>query len=56
MSVNEQLAEEQHKPVIIKVKRRKVYARFKDNIWAAYFVEMGSLYSEKKILNIYYVS
>ena len=35
MSVNEQLAEELHKPVIKKFKRRKFYARFKDNIWAA---------------------
>ena len=31
-SVNEQLAEELHKPVTKKFKRRKVYARFKDNI------------------------
>ena len=28
ISVNEQLAEELHKPVIKKCKRRKVYARF----------------------------
>ena len=32
VSVNEQLAEELHKPVAKKFKRRKVYARFKDNI------------------------
>ena len=32
--VNEQLAEELHKPVIKKFKRSKVSARFKDNIWA----------------------
>ena len=32
-SVNEQLAEELHKPVIEDFKRRKFYARFKDNIW-----------------------
>ena len=31
-SVNEQLAEELHKPVTRKFKR-KVYARFKDSIW-----------------------
>ena len=36
VSVNEELAEELHKPVIEKFKRTKVYARFKDNIWAAY--------------------
>ena len=35
ISVNEQLAEELHKPIAKKFKRRKVYARFKDNIWTA---------------------
>ena len=35
ISANEQLAEELHKLVIKKFKRRKVYARFKDNIWVA---------------------
>ena len=34
-SVNEELAQELHKPVIEKFKRRRVYASFKDNIWAA---------------------
>ena len=48
MSVNKQLAEELHKSVIKKLKRRKVYARFKDNIWAADLSEMGSLSSENK--------
>ena len=33
-SVNEELAQQLHKPVIKKFKRRKMYARFKDNIWA----------------------
>ena len=46
--VNEQLAEELHKPVIKKLKRRKVYTRFKDNIWAADLAEMGSLPSKNK--------
>ena len=32
ISVNEQLAEELRKPVIKTLKRRKVYARFNDNI------------------------
>ena len=59
MIVNEQLVEEQlveelHKPVIKKFKERKVYARFKDNIWAADLAEMESLSSKK--LDIYYVS
>ena len=32
ISLNKQLAEELHKPIIKKLKRRKVYTRFKDNI------------------------
>ena len=44
-NANEVPAQELHKPVIKKFKKRKVYARFKDNIWAADFAEMGSLYS-----------
>ena len=50
MSVSEQLAEELHKPVIKKFKRRKVYARFKDNIWAADLAEMELLSSKNKIV------
>ena len=34
-NVNEVLAQELHKPVIKKFKKRKVYARFKDNIWVS---------------------
>ena len=34
-----------NKSVIKKFKRRKVYARFRDNIWAADLVEMRSLSS-----------
>ena len=30
---NKILAEELHKPVIKKINKRKVYSRFKDNIW-----------------------
>ena len=55
MSVSEQLAEELHKPVIKKFKRRKVYARFKDNIWAADLAEMGSLSSKNKNVKYLYV-
>ena len=43
MSANEQLAEEVHKPVTKKFERRKRYARFSENIWAAYLAEMESL-------------
>ena len=37
-------------PVVIikKIKRRKVYARFKDKIWAADLAEMESLSSKNK--------
>ena len=42
-SVNEQLAEELHKPAAEKFKRTKVYMRFKDNIWIADLAEKKSL-------------
>ena len=42
-SVNEELAQELRKRVIKKFKRRKVYSRFKYNIWAADLAEMESL-------------
>ena len=40
VSVFEQLAEKLHKLVIKYFKRRKVYVRFKSNIWAADLAEM----------------
>ena len=40
ISANEQLAKELYKAVIKKFKRRKVYARFRDNIWAADLADM----------------
>ena len=43
VSVNEQLAEKLYKPVIKKFKRRKIYARFKNNNWAGDLAETGSL-------------
>ena len=48
ISVNQQLAEELHKPAIKKFKRRKVNARFKDNIWAADLAGMGPLPSKNE--------
>ena len=48
VTVNEQLAEKLHKPVIKKIKRRKVYARIKRNIWAADLGVMRSLFSKNK--------
>ena len=44
-NVNEKLAQALHKTMIKKFKRRKVYSRFKDNIWAVDLAEMGSLSS-----------
>ena len=40
MSKNEQLAEELHKYIIKKFKKRKVYSAFKDNIWGADLANM----------------
>ena len=34
------LAEELHKPIIRKFKKRKVYSTFKNNIWGADLVDM----------------
>ena len=48
INVNEQLAQELHKPVIQKFKKGKVYTRFRNNIWAADLAEMGSLSSKNK--------
>ena len=39
-SLNRQLAEELHKPIIRKFKKRKVYSRFKDNISGADLADM----------------
>ena len=47
VSGNEQGIEELHKTVIKKFKRRRVYARFKENIWAAHLAEM-ELFSKNK--------
>ena len=40
---NEQLANELHKPIIRKLKKRKVYSAFKDNIWGADLADMQLL-------------
>ena len=37
---NYQLANELHKPIIRKFKKRKVYSGFKDNIWGADLADM----------------
>ena len=48
MSFNEQQAEKLRKPVTKKLKKRKVYARFKENICAADLAEMESLSSKNE--------
>ena len=45
VSVNEELPQELHKPMIEKFKRKKFCTRFKDNIWAADLAGVGSLSS-----------
>ena len=40
---NIQLADELHKPIIIKFKKRKVYPSFRDSIWGADLADMQSL-------------
>ena len=54
VSVNKQLTEELHTPVTKKFKRRKVYARLKDYIWAADLAEMESLSSKNKCHRCFY--
>ena len=40
---NKQLANEFHKPIIRKLKKRKVYSSFKDNIWDCDLADMQLL-------------
>ena len=40
---NVQLANELHKPIIKKIKKRKVYSSFKDNIWGVDLADMELL-------------
>ena len=40
---NYQLADELHKPIIRKLKRRKVYSSFRDNIWGVDLADMQPL-------------
>ena len=45
---NYQLANELHKPVIKKFKKRKVYSSFKDNIWGVDLADIQSLSNYNK--------
>ena len=40
MQQNEKSAEELHKPIIRKFKKRKMYSAFKDNIWGSDLADM----------------
>ena len=40
MQQNEQLAKEFHKPIIRKLRKRRVYSTFKYNIWGAHLADM----------------
>ena len=45
---NQQVADELYKPIIRKLKRRKVYSYFKDNIWGADLADMELISKHKK--------
>ena len=45
---NDQLANELHRQIIKKYKRRKVYSSFGDNIWSVYLADMQSLRKHNK--------
>ena len=47
---NHQLANELHKQIIRKLKRRKVYSLFRDNIWGVDLVDMESLSKYNKAI------
>ena len=49
MPKNQQLAEERHKPIIGKLKKRKIYSLFKDNIWGADLVDMKLISKFNKV-------
>ena len=51
---NLQLAEELHKPITKKFKRRKVYSGSKDNIWGADLADMQLIIKFNKDLDFYY--
>ena len=52
---NEQLADELHKPIIGKFKKRRVYSAFKDSIWAVDLAGMQLILNLIKDLDFYYV-
>ena len=53
---NEELAEELHKPIIRKFKKKKVYSAFKDNIWASDLADMQLISKFNQGFKFFYVS
>ena len=51
---NYQLANELHKPIIGKFKKRKVYSSFRDNIWGVDLADMQSLSKYNKGIKYYW--
>ena len=45
---NQQLADELHKPIIRKFKKRKVYSSFKDNIWSVDLADLQLISKHNK--------
>ena len=45
---SQQLADELHKSIIRKFKRRKVYSSFKDNVWGVNLVDMQVISKDNK--------
>ena len=52
---NQQLANDLHKPIIKKFKRRKVYSSFKDNIWGVDLADMQLISKCNKGIRYFYV-
>ena len=51
---DQQLAEELHKPIIKKIKKRKVHSYFIDNIWDVDIADMQLIVNLIKDLEFYY--
>ena len=51
---DQQLAEELHKPIIKKIKKRKVHSYFIDNIWDVDIADMQLIVNLIKNLEFYY--
>ena len=52
---NYQLANELHKPIIRKFKKRKVYSSFRDNIWGVDLADVQSLSKYNKRNQVFIV-